>query len=95
MSKLPARTLNTISEAIAISSPNGKISKRAKKKAIDRLSVALFGENGLSFPTCEQPEKKERLLRQAQELRNLASRGMNVKKYTKQAEKLELQASKL
>ncbi len=44
---LPKRTANTMSEAIALASPSGKMSKRARQAAEKRLSEALFGPNGL------------------------------------------------
>lgn len=45
---LPPRTLDTMSDAIAIASPNGRMSKRAKEAAEKRLSEALFGPGGLT-----------------------------------------------
>jgi len=95
MDKLPERTLDTLSEAIGLSSPSGRMSKKAKEKANKRLCVALFGEKGLELPKTKQPSEKERLLRQAKQLRELAERGMKPRAYKKKAEELEIEASKL
>jgi hypothetical protein len=40
--EMPARTADTMSDAIALSSPNGHMSKRAKDAATARLGRALF-----------------------------------------------------
>lgn len=48
MTTLPPRTLNTMSDAIALSSPCGRMSKRARAAAEKRLSEALFGPGGLT-----------------------------------------------
>lgn len=45
--KLPPRMADTMSDAIAMSSPNGRMSKRARKVAEKKLSTSLFGEDGL------------------------------------------------
>ncbi len=93
--KLPERTLDTMSEAIALSSPSGRMSKVAKKRAQKRLSTALFGEGGLAGPTVKQPTEKEHLLRKATELRDLASRGMRPRAFVKEAARLEALAAQL
>ena len=67
---IPQRTADTMSEAISMSSPSGHTSKRAQEAAAARLSEALFGPGGLQRPTCPQPTERERLLRQAEELRD-------------------------
>jgi len=86
---LPKRTANTMSDAIALSSPSGKMSKRARRDAERRLSLALFGPGGSPKPKTVQPSKRERLLRQAKTLRGLADRGMSVRKFNREATKLE------
>ena len=93
--QLPPRNANTMSEAIALSSPSGKMSKAARERANKRLSLALFGQNGMPFPTSRIPLRKEVLLRQAAQLRELANRGMKPKAYLKHAEGLEAEANKL
>lgn len=90
--KLPDRSADTMSDAISISSPSGRVSKRAKAKAAEKLSTALFGKGGLKRPTAIQPSEKSRLLQQAKELRDLAARGMSPRKYTKKAAELEARA---
>jgi hypothetical protein len=86
---LPPRTLDTMGEAIALSSLSGRMSKRAQKAARARLSLALFGPGGLPVPKGPEVAEKERLLQQAWELRELAARGMCRVKYRKEAERLE------
>ena len=93
--ELPRRMGNTMSDAIALSSPGGRISAVAKARAMKRLSVELFGPQGLKKAAVKQPAKKVRLLRQAAELRSLASRGMKPMAYRKRADELERQAAYL
>jgi hypothetical protein len=93
--RLPSRTLDTMGEAIALSSPSGRMSKRARKVAERRLSTALFGEAGLAPPHVSQGDPVETLLRRARELRDLAARGMRPRAHVKEAERLEAQAEKM
>lgn len=86
------RSADTMSEAIAISSPSGRMSKAARKRAVARLSKELFGEGGLQPPEPEQPTKAESLRRQARELRELAKRGMKPRAYLMKAQELEAKA---
>ena len=95
MAKLPKRTSDTMSDAIAASSPSGKTSRRAKDAARKRLSVALFGSDGLPEPSCPQPTEREYLLRKARAFRAMAAIGMRVRKYTKEADRLEQEAERL
>ena len=83
------RTLDTMSDAIALGSPSGKMSKRAREAAQKRLSVALFGPDGLQIPPPNPEPEKDRLLRQSAELRELAKRGMSPRKHLKEAKRLE------
>ena len=87
--EMPKRTLDTMSDAIAMSSPSGRISKAASRRADKRLSLALFGPNGLPYPSCDQPSKRDIDLRYAKELRTLAKRGMCTRKYNRMADKIE------
>jgi hypothetical protein len=82
-------------EAIALSSPSGRMSKRARAAAERRLHKALFGDEGLQRPQCRQPSEYERLMRQANTLRELAARGMRQRAFTKEAERLEALAHSL
>lgn len=96
--KLPKRTADTMSMAIAMSSPDGRMSKAAKKRAHDRLAEALFGEEGLSAVAPKlppQPTKKEAMLAHAQRLRDLAAAGMKPRAYAKEAARLEAEAEAL
>lgn len=79
---LPERTLNTMSDAIGLSSPNGRMSKRMQAKTSEQLRVALFGEKGLHFEV-EQPSEAEVLTRQIGNIEDLLSRGMKPKGYKK------------
>lgn len=92
---LPPRTLDTMSEAIAIASPSGRISKAAFNRASKRLSVALFGEGGLQLSEPKQPTEAERLEREADTLERLAKGGMKPRAYLKKAEELREQARTL
>ena len=76
----------------SILSPSGRVSKRARKAALERTRKELFGPNGLARPSCPQPTKREQLLRQAQNLRALAARGMSTRAFNREAERLEAQA---
>ena len=89
------RTFDTMSDAIAISSPSGRISKRALAAAQKKLSVDLFGPGGLERPKCKQPTEKESLLRHAAQLRDLAARGMRPRVFIKDAVVLEAKAALL
>lgn len=73
-------------------SPSGRISKRAKKAADERVRLELFGPDGLQQPPVPQPSKRDALLRQAAELRALAAAGMKPRAYLLKAEELERQA---
>lgn len=92
---LPTRTSDTMVDAIALSSPSGRMSKRARKAAERRLAVALFGEAGLVPAKRPESDPKELLLRRAKELRELAARGMSTRAFTREAQKLEEQAEAL
>jgi hypothetical protein len=90
---LPPRTPDTMSDAIALSSPSGRMSKRARKAAEARLAKTLFG-NWKPEPT-PQPTQAESLLRRAAILRDLAARGMSTRAFNREADKLEKKAKDL
>ncbi len=76
-----------------ILSPSGKMSKRVRENYLERFRVELFGEKGMPSPGLpEQPSKRDRLLREATELRALAARGMKPRAYIKKAMELEAEA---
>ncbi len=83
---------DTFVDIIALTSPSGRMSKRAFKAAQARITKELFPD-GLAAPSCPQPSKAERLLRQAAELRSLAARGMKPRSYLRKAEALEREAA--
>ncbi len=89
MSNLPPRSASTMIDAIAMSSPSGRMSKRARAAAEKRLSLALFGPNGLQRELPPQPSQKERDLAQAKRLRDLANAGMSTRKFNREADRLE------
>lgn len=91
----PTRTADTMSDAIAIASPNGRMSKAALARAQARLGEALFGAEGLQQAEPKQEERKAALLRQATELRDLADRGMRPRAHRNQAARLEAEAANL
>ena len=92
---LPERTANTMSDAIALSSPSGRMSKRTRRAAEKKLFQDLFGDGSCLKPIFPTEEKKTRLLRTANELRGLAERGMCTKKYTREAERMEKEAENI
>ena len=76
-------------DIIALTSPSGRMSRRALKAAQDRIANEL----GPILPApCPQPSNTEYLLRQAAELRALAARGMKPRAYLRKAEALEREA---
>lgn len=93
------RNADTMSEAIALSSPSGRMSKRAREAARKRLAEMLWGPGGATREdicgTCPQPSKADALRAHAARLRDLASRGMSVRKYTREAERMEAEAARL
>lgn len=94
--ELPARTADTMSDAISMTSPNGRMSGRAKAAMQENLRVALFGKAGLPQPGLPpQPTKQESLRRQAANLRDLADRGMRPRAFRRDAALLEAQADAL
>jgi hypothetical protein len=82
-------------DAIALSSPSGSMSNRARAAAQERLRVALFGAEGLQRAECPQESERDNLLRRAKELRGLAERGMKPQAYLKESQRLELLAANL
>jgi hypothetical protein len=95
VSNYPPRTADTMSDAIALSSPSGRMSKRARRQADARLSLALFGPKGLQREPTPQPSRQEQLLRRAAYLRDLAARGMSRRTFTREANRLEQEARTL
>lgn len=87
-----------MSDAIAMSSPNGRMSKRARKAAEQRLSLALFGPNyDLRGTRPEQTteQKVERLLQRAKEMRGFVAYGWKPRVHLKEAIRLEVEAKDL
>lgn len=98
------RDSDTMSDAIAMSSPSGRMSKRSKQAAMDRLTQALFGVNESELtigfikgkPKPPTPaQKRSQMLSYAAELRRLSAAGMQRRKLTKEAERLEAEAEKI
>ena len=79
----------------SILSPSGRVSKRARKAALAREMRKLFpdGVDAAIAPRLPAQDRREQLLRQARELRELAARGMHPRSYLKKAAELELKAA--
>lgn len=79
-------------------SPSGRVSKRARKAWLkvqhDRLFPAGYWDE--PAPTEEQKREAnvENVRRQIERLRELASRGMSLRKFTKRANALEAEVTK-
>lgn len=87
---------DTMVEAIALSSPSGRMSNRARRQAQEHLRVALFGKDGLAAPALPpQPTKAESLRRTAARLRDLAARGMRPRANVRDAIAMEAEAAQL
>lgn len=78
-----------------ILSPSGKVSKRARKAALERGAHRLFPEGFFIKGPAPEVSKSEVLRRSAANLRELASRGMCPRKYRKEADRLEAEAEAL
>lgn len=76
-------------------SPSGHMSARARKAAMRREVEQLFAGMVLTPAPPRQPDKRERLLREAAQCRDLASRGFRPRAGIKQAEWCEQQAALL
>lgn len=75
------------------------MSARARKAAEKRESARLFPPRYWDKPEPTEDEKREaervRLLRAAQNLRDLAAQGMRTRAYTRQAAEMEAMAAAL
>lgn len=70
-------------------SPNGRVSKRSRKVAMERVTEMLFPEGFPKPQHTDTRSEREVLLHRAKELRELVARGMHVRKYAKEAARLE------
>ena len=79
-----------------ILSPSGRCSKRARDAAMKREAAKLFPPGFWDKPASTLEEqtrnKADGLRRTAKTLRDLAARGMNSRRYVREAAKLEEQA---
>jgi hypothetical protein len=79
-----------------ILSPSGRMSKRARKAALQRMDAVLFPPGYWNRPEPSEAEKKraraQQLLRHAARLRDLAAGGMKPRAYPKAAAKAEAEA---
>lgn len=77
-------------------SPSGHQSRRARKAAMKQEAAKLFPPGYFDAPTptpAEQARQQaESLRRTAQNLRDLAARGMRRRKFAREAERLEAEA---
>lgn len=78
-------------------SPSGRVSKRARKAAEAIEYARLFPPGYFDLSEKSDAEKAQdrrmSLLRSAANLRDLAARGMSVRKFTRAAERLEAEAN--
>jgi hypothetical protein len=83
----------TMTDAIALSSPSGRMSKRARNAALARLGSALFS----GYTPAPRPVESERdnCLRRAKDFRDMAARGMKPRAFLKEALRLEARAAEL
>ena len=85
---------STMVDAIALSSPSGHMSKRARQAAMRRLAHELFADmEKPQIIEATPAEKCARLQQRATELRALAARGMRPRAFLKEAKRLELLAA--
>lgn len=96
---MPARTADTMSDAIALSSPSGRMSKRARRAADKRLHDALFGTEPYSLKGEHTPPTNAEMARSRRHyaglLRDMAARGMRPRAHIREALKLESEATQL
>lgn len=80
-------------------SPSGKMSKAARKRANAREAKRLFPAGFWNKPEESETDKRKReiksLRRNAKQLREIAARGMCIRKYPKEAARLEAEADEL
>ena len=92
-------TADIMSEAIALSSPSGRMSKRARKAAERRLQAlcdaAAAEANADRPPPAPIVERIDQLRRHAARLRVLAARGMQPRAFIREAEQHEKLAAEL
>jgi len=69
-------------------SPSGRMSKRARKAALKREHDRLFAGVGDLRGEDKQPSEREKVERHIAELEDLAARGMSVRKFRREAERL-------
>lgn len=89
------RSPDSMSEAIALSSPSGRMSKRAREAA-NRRWLERYGVKPHT-PTEEEIDRGKitSLLSMADFLRKLASRGVGPRKHVKEAARCEAEAKHL
>lgn len=98
---LPKRTASTVPIVNDLSSPSGRMSKRARTAAEKRIESELFGPGGIDAavaPRVRQPTKAAYLLGRAASLRDWATRQSTERracKYYEEAERCEAEAAAL
>lgn len=92
---LPSRTADTMSDAISLSSPSGRMSAHAKAAMQEALRVSLFGKNGLQRAATPQPSRADKLRWRIRDLRALAERGMSKRAFTREADALQAELDAL
>jgi hypothetical protein len=84
---LPKRTADTMSEVIALTSPDSKISKRADKAATKRLGKALFGDYTPDIRRPDAIANQLRDLHHVVRMMDMANRYPRARKYKKEVER--------
>jgi hypothetical protein len=82
-------------DAIALSSPSGRMSGAARKAALKRIHDQLFPPGFWDVPAPTTEHRRQALLRSAADLRDLASRGMNARAFIRKAQELETEAANI
>jgi len=80
---LPERTADTMSDVIALSSPDGKISKGAHKRASGSIGKRLFGNYTPDIRHSDEVAEELKELYYARTLIGLVNRGSGKRKYPK------------
>lgn len=81
----------------SILSANGRVSERTRNAMLKRVSLELFGPEGLQKPSCPSTTEstRENLISRAQFLEGLADGGMRPKAHRREAARLRDEAGKL
>lgn len=84
---------DTMTDAIALSSPSGRMSKRARKAAEQRLCMALFGKPEITLADLKGEPRQPTKAEQVENLRSMARLAgpRQAKKLLEKADELQKQ----